>query len=120
MGQGELVLVALHVQVGEVQVGVGHARVEAQRLPVGADGQVGLALALVDQAEVVVGFDALRVELDAAAQGGDGLVVLVQQVEDGPEVDEGPARSGSRRVTSRKWWAALVSSRSWKYTVARP
>ncbi len=93
--QGLFVLLLLDLQVGQIEVGVGHARVQPDRFAVGLDGQIELALAAVDQAEVVVALDALGIELDAAAQGGDGLIELLQQVEDSPEVDVG---AGAERI----------------------
>jgi hypothetical protein len=87
-------LLLLEVDVGDVVVGVGHARVDARRLAVGRQGHVELFQVAVDDAEVVIALRPARIELDALAQGGDGVVVLLEAVVDGAEVDERPRPGG--------------------------
>src|SRR5438132_3924825 len=62
-----------------VEMGVGHARVDPHRLAVGLDGEVALALALVNDAEVVVALRPGVLDLDAAAQHRHGLVEHVDR-----------------------------------------
>src|SRR5262249_32289046 len=94
MSDGQVELAFFEIEVREVEVGVGHAGVDAGGFTVRLDGQVGLSLALVDQAEVVIALASVNVELNAAAQDRDSVVELIEAVVDGPEVDVSPRAKG--------------------------
>src|SRR5579883_728230 len=92
---GETILLLLNVQISQVQMGIGHARIEAERFAVRLDGQIELASTAVDQTEIVIPLDALWIELNAAAKGGDGLIEFLQEIKDGPQID---VRAGAERI----------------------
>ncbi len=79
-------------------MGVGHARVEADRFAVSLHGQIELTLTAINQAEIVITLDALGIELNAAAQGGDGIIEFLQEIEDGSQID---VSAGAERIEAR-------------------
>ena len=89
MSHGQVVPFFFEVQIGQVVVGIHHARIDAGSLAISLNGQVDLSLPAMDETEVVVAFGAMVIELNPPAQHRNGVVKLVKAVINGAEVDVG-------------------------------
>src|SRR5439155_14912691 len=82
MGYRLTVLALVKIGVGEIQVGIGHARVQARGLVISLDRQIELLFPPVSQAEIVIPFGTMGIELDAATQDLDRVLDSIKPVVD--------------------------------------
>ena len=80
MNNGQVVAAQLDVKIGQIVLGVHHARIDPRCLQVGLQGQVALPHFLVDQTEVVVALGSLGIDLNAAPQNLNSFVELLHSV----------------------------------------